>query len=64
MARERVTFRHLYQSLCQPEEYLLSWPEEAEELPALARQLGADHTHSQTLHIDLQNKYMTESDMY
>ena len=54
--KERATFRNLYQSLCQPEDYLLSWSED--DIPDLARQLGADHTHSQNLHSDLQTRYI------
>ena len=54
MPKERVTFQYLYQSLCQPEDYLLSW---SDDIPDSARQLGADHTHSENLHSDLQTKY-------
>ena len=61
--RQRSTFQQLYQSLSQPEELLLSWSEE-EEVSELARQLGADHTHSQNLYNDLQNKYLNDTDMY
>ena len=61
--RQRSTFQQLYQSLSQPEELLLSWSEE-EEVSELASQLGADHTHSQNLYDDLQNKYFNDTDMY
>ena len=60
-AHERVTFHHLYQSLSQPEDYLLSWTDDEEESVS-ARQLGADHTHSQHLHTDLQTKYLSKTD--
>ncbi|CAI8056312.1 Ephrin type-A receptor 4a (Fragment) [Geodia barretti] len=58
--RQRSMFQQLYQSLSQPEELLLSWSEEEEEVSELARQLGADHAHSQNLYNDLQNKYSHE----
>ena len=62
-AHERVTFHHLYQSLSQPEDYLLSWTDhDNDEESASARQLGADHVHSQRLHTDLQTKYLSKTD--
>ena len=61
-AKHRLSFRHLYQSLRQPEEYLLSWTDDDTSVSALASQLGADHSHSLYLYTDLQRKYLTDTD--
>ena len=57
---ERMTFQQLYKDLRQSEDYLLSW---SSDIPSTARELGADHTHSQNLYSDLQTKYLTDSSM-
>ena len=57
---ERMTFQQLYQNLRQSEDDLLIW---SADIPSTARQLGADHTHSESLYPDLQTKYLTDSSM-
>jgi len=58
--KERPSFSQVCQYLRQSEDYLLCWSDEDMSVSAGASQLGADHSESQQLYLDLQTKYSSD----